>query len=90
MSSVLLRIPAVIALTGLSRSSIYARIAKGSFPRQVDLGGGRAVGFIQAEIEDWIDSRIAQRHGEDSAGRTARCSAEVHRRANKQAALTGG
>lgn len=32
--------------TGLSRSTIYARIAAGLFPSPIDLGGGRAVGWI--------------------------------------------
>lgn len=45
--------------TGLSRSTIYARIAEGLFPRPIDLGGGRAVGWIEAEIDDWVRSRIA-------------------------------
>ncbi len=44
--------------TGLSRSTIYARIAEGSFPRPIDLGGGRAVGWIEAEIEAWLQTRI--------------------------------
>jgi prophage regulatory protein len=40
--------------TGLSRSTIYARIAEGTFPRPIDLGGGRAVGWIEAEIDTWL------------------------------------
>jgi prophage regulatory protein len=46
--------------TGLSRSTIYARIAEGSFPRPIDLGG-RAVGWIEAEIDAWLQSRIELR-----------------------------
>ena len=44
--------------TGLSRSTIYARIAAGTFPRPIDLGGGRAVGWIEGEIENWLNYRI--------------------------------
>lgn len=44
--------------TGLSRSTIYLRISKGTFPKPIDLGGGRAVGWIEAEIDDWLKSRI--------------------------------
>lgn len=44
--------------TGLSRSTIYLRISKGTFPRPIDLGGGRAVGWIETEIDDWLKSRI--------------------------------
>lgn len=42
----LLRLPQVKARTGLSRSTIYLRIAQGSFPRPVRLGGARAVGWV--------------------------------------------
>lgn len=44
--------------TGLSRSTIYARIAEGTFPRPIDLGGGRAVGWIESEIDAWLQLRI--------------------------------
>lgn len=54
--------------TGLSRSTIYARIAEGSFPRPIDLGGGRAVGWIEAEIDAWLQLRIesSRRQREDT------------------------
>lgn len=55
---IILRRNQVEARTGLSRSTIYARIAKGSFPRPIDLGGGRAVGWIESEINEWVQSRI--------------------------------
>ena len=54
----ILRLPQVEARTGLSRSSIYARIANGTFPPQVQLGP-RAVGWIESEVEAWIRERIA-------------------------------
>ena len=53
----ILRLPAVKARTGLSRSTIYNRIAEGNFPEPVSLGG-RAVGWIEAEIQDWLEERI--------------------------------
>jgi len=54
-----LRLPEVMERTGLSRSTIYVRVAAGSFPRPVALGG-RAVGWIEAEIEEWVAERIAE------------------------------
>ena len=54
-----LRRKQVQAKTGLSRSTIYARIAAGTFPRPIDLGGGRAVGWIEGEVEAWLRTRIA-------------------------------
>lgn len=54
----LLRRKQVEDRTGLSRSTIYARIKEGSFPSPIDLGGGRAVGWVEAEIEAWLQTRI--------------------------------
>lgn len=57
MKTSILRLPEVKAHTGLSRSTIYVRIAEGRFPRPVSLGG-RAVGWIDAEIQEWLDQQI--------------------------------
>ena len=54
---VILRLPSVKARTGLGRSTIYAYVASGDFPRPVPLGP-RAVGWIQSEVEEWITRRI--------------------------------
>jgi prophage regulatory protein len=53
----ILRLPAVMARTGLSRSTVYLRISQDTFPLAVTLGG-RAVGWIESEIEEWIKQRI--------------------------------
>lgn len=62
MTHTILRLPAVKATVGLSRSSIYLRIAEGTFPKPVSLGG-RAVGWLQAEIDDWMKLRIEYSRG---------------------------
>lgn len=54
-----LRLPEVLARTGLSRSTIYVRLDQGRFPRPVSLGG-RAVGWIEEEVDEWIRERIAE------------------------------
>jgi prophage regulatory protein len=51
----ILRIPEVLARTGLSRTSLYAKIAAGEFPRQVALGP-RASGWREADVDRWIES----------------------------------
>jgi len=53
----ILRRPQVEARTGLSRSTIYARIQDGTFPRPILLGS-RAVGWLEHEIDDWLDQRL--------------------------------
>jgi len=57
MRHTILRLPAVKQSTGLSRSTIYLRVAEGTFPRPVSLGG-RAVGWLENEIQDWLQRRI--------------------------------
>ena len=57
MMHTILRLPAVKARTGLSRSTIYLRVAQGTFPRPVGLGG-RAVGWLEAEVQAWLEGRI--------------------------------
>lgn len=46
--------------TGLPRSTIYDKIAKGEFPRPVKLSP-RAVGWLESEIADWQQARIEAR-----------------------------
>ena len=53
----ILRIAAVIARTGLPRSSIYLKISLGEFPKPISLGE-RAVGWVSDEVDTWIDARI--------------------------------
>ena len=55
MPHTMLRFPTVKARTGLSRSTIYLRISRGTFPAPVSLGG-RAVGWIRGRGE-----RVAHR-----------------------------
>lgn len=57
MSHRVLRLPAVKASTGLSRSTIYLRLAEGTFPKPVSLGG-RAVGWLESEVQEWLQRRI--------------------------------
>jgi prophage regulatory protein len=59
MAETIMRLPAVIASVGLSRSSIYLRISEGNFPRPVSLGP-RAVGWVRSDVEDWVRQRIEQ------------------------------
>ncbi len=53
----LLRLPDVKSITGLSKSTIYARIAEGTFPKQVPLGP-RLVVWVESDIHNWIDAKI--------------------------------
>ena len=68
MPHMILRLPAVRDRTGLSRSTIYLRISECGFAEPVSLGG-RTVGWVEAEINDWLDERIqARRDCTDKTG----------------------
>lgn len=62
----ILRRKQVEARTGLSRSSIYAKLRHNpkrpsdydpTFPRQVSVGA-KSVGWIQAEIDAWLTAQV--------------------------------
>lgn len=56
----LIRLKEVVSSTGLARSTIYKYIAEGTFPKSVPLGE-RCVGWVEGEVLDWIQGRIAVR-----------------------------
>jgi prophage regulatory protein len=62
----LLRLPAVIDATGLSRSSVYLKIQQGDFPPPVKLSE-RASAWVDDEVAAWIDRQIARRNRPNEA-----------------------
>lgn len=56
-----LRLPEVMHLCGLSRSTIYDLISRNAFPQQVSLGG-KNVAWLHSEITAWMSDRIAARN----------------------------
>ena len=57
-----LRLRDVKAKTGQATSTIYAAMASGKFPRPIPLGE-RAVGWLEAEINSWIEGCLRKRDG---------------------------
>ena len=55
----ILRRRAIQQKTGLPTSSMYALIDAGRFPKPIRLAG-RSVGRIEAEVDAWIEARIAE------------------------------
>lgn len=56
---VLLRLPEVRSMTGLSKSTLYALIREGSFPTPIRLGP-RAVAWIKSEVQQWALDRVRE------------------------------
>lgn len=60
----ILRFPEVKARVGLCRSHIHNLVSQGKFPAPIKLGA-RASGWIESEIDQFIQSRIEEsRKGE--------------------------
>ncbi len=56
----IIRLKDVIESTGIARSTIYKLVGEGEFPKPVPLVG-RTVGWVESEVQEWIQGRIAQR-----------------------------
>lgn len=49
----ILRIRAVLELTGLSRSTLYRKVQDGTFPRQIKISE-RCSGWRERAVRDWM------------------------------------
>jgi len=58
----LIKLKEVTALTSLARATVYKYIAAGTFPKQVSLGAN-CVAWIEEEVLEWIEAKIAERDG---------------------------
>ena len=57
-----LRMVETEAKVGLKETQIRQKVSEGTFPKPVKLSAsGRAIGFIEDEIDAYIDERIAER-----------------------------
>lgn len=54
----LIRLPAVLELTGYSRATVYRKMNDGTFPIAVKLGQ-RAIAWRYADVAAWIESRVS-------------------------------
>lgn len=56
----------VQARTGLPTSTLYSLITAGRFPKPIKLGE-KAVGWLEGEIEAYLQARIAERDAKSPA-----------------------
>ena len=59
-TSRILRLPDVINHTGLRRTMIYQLEALGDYPTKLKLGC-RTVGWIETEVDAWLEARVNAR-----------------------------
>ena len=53
-----IRLPQVVEMTGLAKSTIYKWIRLGEFPKQIQLGG-KSVVWNERDVIDWMNQQIA-------------------------------
>ncbi|MEY8772257.1 helix-turn-helix transcriptional regulator [Erwinia sp. ACCC 02193] len=63
MSESLIRLSEVQRRTGYSKAWIYRLLKEERFPSSIKIGS-RAIAFIESEIDEWINQRIAESRGE--------------------------
>lgn len=59
MQKNLVRLSEVQRRTGYSKAWIYRLMSHGKFPKSVKIGT-RAIAFVESEIDEWINERIAE------------------------------
>lgn len=62
----ILKIKAVKERVGLSEGEIYKRVQREAFPSPIKLGGdkARASGWLEHEIDSWIEDRVRESRGD--------------------------
>lgn len=63
MSISIMRRAEVLKKVGLSKTTLQSLMDAGEFPKPVKLGGqdARAVGWVDTEVDAWIDQKISDR-----------------------------
>lgn len=59
MTQSLIRLSEVQRRTGYSKAWIYRLISQKRFPQSVKIGT-RSIAFIESEVDEWINQRIAE------------------------------
>ncbi len=55
----LIKLSEVMQYTSLSKSSIYAFISDGTFPKQISIGA-RGSAWLKSDVDNWIDKRVSE------------------------------
>jgi prophage regulatory protein len=60
----ILRIKVVLQRTGLSRATLYRKVADGSFPKQIQIST-RCIGWRESAVEAWLRTPTGYRPGNE-------------------------
>ncbi len=69
MNDQMLRAPAVMARTGLSRTTIWRRVRAGTFPAPTELGVN-SVGWPDSVISEWLSKCPRRTYGAGTPAKT--------------------
>jgi prophage regulatory protein len=72
----IIRLPQLKRKVGFSRSQIYAMAAGDEFPRPIRLGGSCCVGWVEDEIDAWIERQIVVSREAEAARKPERKAEE--------------
>ena len=76
----LIRLPETLSRAGVSRSYVYDAVKKGEFPKPVKVTE-RTSAWIESEVQEWIDQRIAERDSGPDAEQRCDKESETERAA---------
>jgi prophage regulatory protein len=57
----IIRMKKLVEKVGLGKSTIYRKIQEGSFPKPFTIGDSKATGWLESDIDAWIQQHIAAR-----------------------------
>lgn len=56
MDNKIIRLPQLKEMVGLGTTTIYDKMKRGDFPKQIKLG--RISGWLESEVQTWISKQI--------------------------------
>lgn len=69
----IVRLRTVLARTGLSRSTIYRKIAEGTFPAQIKISIN-GMGWRESDIDRWVADPVRWRPANDNDAQTGKAT----------------
>ncbi len=57
----------VLHRTGLSSSGLYNLMARNLFPKSIKLAGGKAVAWLESDVEQWLKQCLEQSTSQGAA-----------------------
>ena len=64
LPKLIVRMPEVIEMVGLSKSTIERKVKNGSFPPKFRLAGTRARGWRMSDLQEWADNLDKEEAGQ--------------------------